>query len=142
MRTYFETDRQRDITLPQIIILAVGKDSVLLETRSRVLRSDGYTVICTLSLQQALALFIAGDFDLVVLCHSIPTRQRETLAHAFHDHSPSTPVVLVSAGPTFNDSCVDATIESEPKQLLQELPKYLHKHLGGSYLERKDPDHE
>jgi DNA-binding NtrC family response regulator len=137
MGTSYETSPQPEIAESRIILLAVGRDSVLLDSRSRLLRSDGYTVVNAFSGQQALALFLAGDFDAVVLCHSIPARERQTLAQAFHDHSPSTPVVLISTGFTSHDSIVDATLDNEPKHLLGELPKILHKQPGGYHPERR-----
>ena len=122
---------------PKIVSLLVGKDPAVLETRSMVLRSVGYTVISCPSAQEALNIFLAGDFDVVVLCHSIPITERKGLAKAIHDHSPSTPVVLVCAGFRTQDSSVDAVIENEPKQLLQELPKLLHTSPGRSHLDHR-----
>jgi DNA-binding NtrC family response regulator len=111
--------------MPHIVTLSVGRDPLLLQTRGQVLRSDGYSVSSTVSAEQALQQFKAGDFDVVILCHSIPARERARLADAIHSHSPNTPVVVVAAGFGGKDRAADAVIENEPTTLLQELPRLL-----------------
>ncbi|HEX4663303.1 MAG TPA: hypothetical protein VH196_02860 [Terriglobales bacterium] len=113
--------------MPHIVTLSVGRDPLLLQTRGQVLRSDGYTVSSTLLVDQALQQFVAGDFDIVILCHSIPFREREKLAEAIHSRSPNTPVVVVAAGYGGKDRAADAVIDNEPATLLQELPKLLRR---------------
>jgi CheY-like chemotaxis protein len=113
--------------MPHIVALAVGRDPVLLETRGQLLRKAGYRVVSALSTEQALQNFASGDFDIVILCHSIPVRERERLTYAIHRHSPNTPVVVVRARVSAMDSFADATIENEPEILLQEIPRILHK---------------
>ena len=113
--------------MPHIVALAVGRDPVLLETRGQVLRNAGYTVVSALSVEQALQSFASGDFDIVIVCHSIPVRDRERLTYAIHRYSPNTPVVVVTARVSAMDSFADATIENEPEILLQEIPRILHK---------------
>ena len=110
-----------------IVALAVGRDAVLLETRGQVLRNAGYTVVSALSVEQALQSFASGDFDIVIVCHSIPVRDRERLTYAIHRHGPNTPVVVVTARVSAIDRFVDAMIENEPEILLQEIPRILHK---------------
>src|ERR1022692_269369 len=61
-------------------ILSVGLDSALLGNRSLVLHSAGYMVVSTYSLKEAVDRFLGGDFDLVILCHSIPRKDRNHLA--------------------------------------------------------------
>ena len=111
--------------MPQIVTLSVSLHPTLLETRSRVLRTGGYTVISTASVVDAATKFLAGDFDLVILCHSIPARDRRYLVARIRDHSPSTPLVLVSATESGHDASLDATIGNDPEQLLQELARVL-----------------
>ena len=58
--------------MPYTVVLMVGQDRVLTETRSQVLRIAGYTVVPAFTLRQAMDEFVSGDFDLVLICHSIP----------------------------------------------------------------------
>lgn len=60
--------------MPRVVILSVGNDEALLRSRNAVLRTAGYVVIEASSPRHAMAEFIGGDFDLVILCHSIPPR--------------------------------------------------------------------
>lgn len=113
--------------MPHIVALAVGRDPVLLQTRCQVLQSAGYTVVSALSLDQSLKEFRGRDFDLVILCHSIPEPDREVITKAIHSHSPKTPVIVVSATLSAMDRFADAMVESEPTILLQEIPKLLRK---------------
>jgi DNA-binding response OmpR family regulator len=113
--------------MPHIVALAVGRDPLLLETRSQVLRSAGYTVVSELSLEQSLQHFRNRDFDIVILCHSIPVRDRELLTSALHNHSPRTPVIVVSSRSSALDRFADATVENDPSMLLEDLARLLCK---------------
>lgn len=113
--------------MPHFVALAVGRDPLLLETRSQVLRSDGYTVVTALSSNEALQQFRSGDFDLVILCHSIPILERERLADAMHAHSPNTPVLMVSRTSNEQQLGGDASVASDPEQLLRDIPSVLGK---------------
>ncbi len=75
--------------MPNIVILSVGYDPLLSNTRGRVLGTGGYTVVPAVSLQLAVSEFLQRDFDLVILCHSIPIGDRECLAYLFRERSPN-----------------------------------------------------
>lgn len=101
------------------LILAVGQDSALLDSRSSVLRAAGYMVDSVLSIRQAIDHFRAGDFDLVALCHSIPSQDRDRLTCLIRASGSSTPVVTIAAMPGQSpDAFADATIESHPNKLI------------------------
>jgi DNA-binding response OmpR family regulator len=61
------------------LVLSVGFDSQLLATRNLVLQSAGYTVVRAFSLKAAADCFQTLDFDLVLLCQSIPTKEKDRL---------------------------------------------------------------
>jgi len=65
--------------MQNVVVLAVGFDSSLMRTRSLLLQSAGYIVESASSLKDAVARLHAGDFDLVLLCHSIPMKDRDHL---------------------------------------------------------------
>jgi len=113
--------------MPHTLILAVGSDPVLLETRSQVLQAAGYTVIPERSLKKAVAIFREGDFDLVLLCHSIPAQDRERLTRLLREHTSRTPIVSVSPSWSALDSFADATIGNDPKELILGLRELLVK---------------
>lgn len=58
------------------VLLSVGFDADLLQLRAAVLQSAGYTVRTETNLAEAQRVFLAGDFDLIILCHSIPDDER------------------------------------------------------------------
>jgi hypothetical protein len=103
-----------------LTILSAGKDATLLESRNRVLISAGHTVVSATSLAGVVDAFFAGKFDAVVLCHSFPIGERQTIASLVTNHSPTTPVLLVSdmEGQLFR---FGITVPSGPADLLKEL---------------------
>ncbi len=101
------------------LILSIGRDPELLESRSSILRADGYIVDSVLSTKQAILHFMDGDFDLVLLCHSIPLKERERLTSSIRAFGSLTPIVSVAppAGQA-PEACAGATIEGAPEVLL------------------------
>jgi len=57
-------------------ILSAGRDRPLLFTRNRVLEEAGYNVTAATTSAETVERFFTGDFDLVILCHSIPIEER------------------------------------------------------------------
>jgi hypothetical protein len=111
--------------MPRNAILSAGRDRPLLFTRNRVLEEAGYCVTGTYTAADTVENFFAGDFDVVVLCHSIPLEERERIAKLVHLHSPSTPVVLLADLPTRRFEFGDLTIDSDADSLLQAIPQAL-----------------
>jgi DNA-binding NarL/FixJ family response regulator len=70
-------------------VLSVSYDRLLLETRHGLLESRGYSVASARRLSEALDYCNSGtQFDLFILCHSIPDSDKEMLIKAFRaNHS-------------------------------------------------------
>jgi CheY-like chemotaxis protein len=113
--------------MPHTLVLAVGRDPVLLETRSQVLQGAGYTVVPELSLKKAVVRFRDGDFDVVLLCHSIPGVDRERLVRSIREHTSRTPIVSIATTLGQRDLFADATLDSDPGELLNGLHDVLSK---------------
>jgi CheY-like chemotaxis protein len=114
--------------MPLALILSVGHHPTLLETRNLILRAAGYKVEGTASIKQAIRQIQEGNFDLVLLCHSIPAPERERLAGLIRASGASTSVVsiaTITGGP--EDAFVDQTIESDPRKLLPGIKEVLLK---------------
>jgi CheY-like chemotaxis protein len=111
--------------MPHTLVLAVGHDPVLLETRGQVLQAAGYTVVLELSLKKVVDRFREGDFDLVLLCHSIPAKDRELLTQLLRQHTSRTPIVSVSTNVCDLDSFADAMVGNDPGELLAGLRELL-----------------
>lgn len=75
------------------------------------MRSAGYVVVSAASIKEAINLFHDGDFDLLVLCHSIPTKDRDRLTCLIRASGSRTPVVSVSGKLCECDAFADVTLE-------------------------------
>lgn len=111
--------------MPHTVVLMVGQDRILTETRSQVLRTAGYVVVPAFTLRQAMDEFLQGDFDLVLLCHSIPEDARERLVDVLREHTSRTPIVSIASFAGQLDGFADATIETDPTLLVASLHKII-----------------
>lgn len=91
-----------------------------------VLRSGGHFVESACSIGDALHRFQTGDFDLVLLCHSIPERERHNIVSFIRNSGSATPVILVAPAPApHTDGLASQIIDSSPAVLLRSLNKVL-----------------
>lgn len=100
------------------VVLSVGLDPGLLGTRNLILQSAGYIVVSAYSIREAVDRFQEGDFDLVLLCQSIPARERDNLSCWIRASGSRIPVVSVSGHSCQNDEFAGVTVGSEPGALL------------------------
>ena len=104
-------------------VLSVGPVPELLTTRNAVLRRAGFEVQTSLDLNEALGLFLNGDFDTALLCHAIPARDKERFVRLLKDHKPLTPVVVMTDGN--GSSYIPADLEIHnldgPEELLRQI---------------------
>ena len=111
--------------MPINVVLAVGLDSWLLENQRTAWKSAGYFVISAESVKEAISHFKAGDFDLVLLGHSIPVETRERLTFLIRSTGSRTPVVCIGDSCSDCNSFADATFENDPNQLLTGIGELL-----------------
>lgn len=78
-------------------ILSAGRDPALLASRNEVLRRQGHTVVTAVTFAEIVESFFAGDFDVIVLCHTVPDYERRKIIRMVHNHAPRTPVLVLSA---------------------------------------------
>ncbi len=107
------------------LVLSIGLDAELLSTRNFVLQSAGYIVVSAYSMKEAVDRFRGGDFDLVLLCHSIPTKERNDLICWIRAFGSRIPLVFVSGRPCQRDDYADATVESDPNCILVGISEVL-----------------
>ena len=86
----------------------------------------GFTVVPAFTLRQAMDEFVSGDFDLVLLCHSIPEDDRERLVEVLRKHTSRTPIISVASFDGQLDGFADGTIENDPRLLIAGLRNILH----------------
>lgn len=111
--------------MPQTVVLAVGLDSTLLSNRHSVWQPAGYYITPAHSISEAIAHFTDGDYDLVLLGHSIPAESRERLTFLVRASGSSVPIVCIANSSSLPDSFADATFRSEPDNLLHEIGELL-----------------
>lgn len=78
------------------LILSAGRDPDLLKARNAALQAQGYRVAAAFDSDEVVDKLLNGDFDLVLLCHTMPDEDRRRLARIIGSYSPSTPVVFIS----------------------------------------------
>ncbi|HEY3989919.1 MAG TPA: hypothetical protein VGM02_11515 [Acidobacteriaceae bacterium] len=114
--------------MPLTLVLSLALDPALLLTRNLVLQSAGYVVVPAASIREAVERFHGGDFDLIVLGHSVPARDRQRLACLIRASGSHVPVVAVSGRPYECDEFADVTLEDDPDELLAGIEELLLKH--------------
>jgi DNA-binding response OmpR family regulator len=81
-------------------ILSISYDRGLLRARQELLEAQGYSVISCSDREDALECCQVGSFDLVVIGHSIPHRDKEQFMAAFRPtyHAPILALVRADEG--------------------------------------------
>jgi DNA-binding response OmpR family regulator len=111
----------------QVLILSVGLDATLLVTRTQIMRGVGYFVEQTTSIAKAFRRFCDGDFDFIVVCHSLPMKARNEFIGRIKARKPSAKVIFVSTGQ--DPDAVDGVVHSMngPQALLGSISALLHR---------------
>lgn len=108
------------------LILSAGRDPDLLKPRNAALVAQGYRVAAASDSSEVVDKLLNGDFDLVLLCHTMPEEDRRRLVRIISSHTPSTPVVFIS-----NNGCESIAGDARagqchPDQVLATLGMSLH----------------
>ena len=107
------------------IILAIGFDQSLMTIRDLVLQSAGYAVVEASSLKEAVDHFQSGDFDLVLLCHSVPAGDRERLASLIRASGSRIPIVSIAGSLGECDAFANSTLEDGPNKFVASIRNVL-----------------
>jgi DNA-binding NtrC family response regulator len=117
---YIVPDSGLRYTVERLIILSAGRDYDLLRLRNEVLKTRDYTVVAATTTAEVISKFHEGDFDIVLLCHTIPLEDQKAISDAVHVRNPSTPVLAVShSGETSPYS--DLLVENNPEAILRSV---------------------
>jgi DNA-binding response OmpR family regulator len=107
------------------VVLAVAVDPSLLMAQDSIWRSEGYIVIPAHSIRDAIEHFKAGDFDLVLLGHSMTVENKERLTFLIRASGSTTPVVCISSSADVSHAFADATLRNDPRELLAGMKELL-----------------
>jgi CheY-like chemotaxis protein len=113
--------------MPITLVLAIGLDSTLFEAQRRTLQSAGYLLTSAWSMKAAIEDFQEGDFDLVVLSHSLPMESIERLTSLIRASGSRVPVVCTTDSSGDFNAFADATVVYEPQELMREIGKVMAK---------------
>ena len=116
--------------MPPTVVLSVGVDYSVLARQRPVWQSAGCYVTSAGSIREAIVQLRDGDFDLILLGHSIPIESRERLTFLIRASRSQIPVVCVTDSPGGLDSSADVTICDEPGNLLQVIGELLAKRVN------------
>jgi CheY-like chemotaxis protein len=126
--------------MPQALVLSVGSDSSVLDTRGLILRSAGYIVVSAMSIQDAVHLFQDRAFDLIILCHTLPIKDCERLTCFIRASDSRIPIVCVSGAVAGEHiALADATLDKDPVEFLRALEDVFNKHARMQPIEVPDP---
>ena len=100
------------------LILSAGRNPDLLKQRNAALSAEGYKVASAWDSCEIVEKLLNGDFDLVLLCHSIPEEDRRRLAGIVASYTPSTPVIVVSENERIAHEVAPRAINCSPEQVM------------------------
>jgi CheY-like chemotaxis protein len=109
------------------MVLAVGLDPSLMTARMLVLQSAGYVVVRASSLKETVDHLQSGDFDLVLLCHSVPATDRERLTSLIRASGSRIPIVSIAGSLGECDAFANATLEDGPNKFVAGIREVLIK---------------
>ncbi len=112
--------------------LSVGRDPLLMRTRTGVLLDAGYSVMPSFTSRDAVQIFSAREIDLVILCHTIPEEEKIKLIDSMKLGSKRTPIISIHADGEADAKLVDAYVHGldGPEALLSCISKVLDKSDG------------
>lgn len=113
--------------MSETLILSVGLDPLVLRAREAILRSEGYIVVSASSIKEAFHLFRDGDFDLMILCNTLPVRDRERLTCLIRASGSRIPIASISSTPWERRVFPDATVNENPVELAAGIRRLLAK---------------
>jgi CheY-like chemotaxis protein len=111
--------------MPLTVVLAVGMDAWLLTTQSPIWKAAGYIAVSAASIKEAIDFFKTGDFDLVLMGHSIPVESKQRLIHLIRATGAQTPVVSIEKSPKACDTFADATMHNDAGAVFAGIGKLL-----------------
>lgn len=107
------------------LILSAGRDPELMKQRNAQLLAAGFKVASATNSCEVVEKLLNGDFDLVLLCDSMPEQDRERLARIVSSYTPSTPVVLICSAEQAKQAFSGGPVKCHPEQLLATVAEWL-----------------
>jgi DNA-binding response OmpR family regulator len=94
------------------LVLSVGSDPKLLQSRNLVLLTAGYAVRVATNAGDAINIFRSADFEVVVICHSIPEEERLRLIADMREENASAKIVVIRKNGQLSARLADEAVHS------------------------------
>ena len=108
-------------------ILSVSYDPTLLRTREMLLQSRGYEVVSAEGFAEAVES-CEGEFDLIVIGHSIPHKDKRAIVAELRRHGCVAPIVsLLRFGEQPIPEATHGVDPSNPREMLDTIEDMLSK---------------
>jgi len=103
-------------------ILSVSYDETLLRTRELLLESAGHSVTSAFGHHEAMEACKPGDFQLVIIGHSIPKKDKLDIIERFRQTNPdATVIALIRAGEGRLSEVDHYVSPGDPEDLLRSI---------------------
>jgi hypothetical protein len=115
------------ISLERAVVLSVGDDARLLETRELVLASAGY-IVHSVNSDEILGEEFMQQIDIAIICHSVSTKRAERVAKEIHSLSPDIPILHLGAFRACPEGTYERTLidfHPKPEVMLKTLEQML-----------------
>src|SRR3954468_14783771 len=108
-------------------ILSVSYDPMLLKTRQHLLEKEGYVVISAEGFAEALERCHDGSYDLVVMGHSIPHKDKEALFKIVTQDCAVPVIALLRGGESSLEGAAESVDPMDPRRFIE----VVHRALAG-----------
>jgi len=109
----------------QFRILSFGYEPVLMAVRALLLRKAGYQVQNALSRESVMKHLDSGEFHLLVICHTVPSDEQNSLIAPVHKLWPGLRIVCLSPLPALSRRGVCGVAATTAPEFLEDIEQVL-----------------
>ena len=107
-------------------ILSISSDETLLRTRELMLRGAAHEIVSAVGPQDGCDACLESHFDLCVIGHSIPKKDKLAIIECFRDNNPKAQVIALTRAGEARLPEVDIYIHpGDPEELLRAIESAL-----------------
>jgi CheY-like chemotaxis protein len=92
---------------------------MLLKTRQHLLEKEGFSVVSAEGFTEALERCHAGQFDMVVMGHSIPHKDKEALFRVVREKCPVPVIALLRGGEPPLSGAAESVDPMDPRRFIE-----------------------
>lgn len=111
----------------QFRILSFGYEPVLMSVRALLLRKAGYQVQNTFSPESVMKHLKSGEFHLLIICHTVPSDEQNSLIASVRALRPGLRIVCLSPLPTLAKRGVCSVAAATAPEFLEDIEDALLK---------------